>query len=671
MRSKDKIDLYKRKIKNDPANPDHYYKLAKTYTDLNSLDEAIIFFQKAIEVDGHHVKSYLELANLLFAVDRIDKAVEVCQLGIDYNPESSAIYYLLEQLYEILGEYELASQTLEDLINMDEGYSKAYEALSRLSIFQNRLDEALVWLNKLVEIDPKNVNAYIYLANIYRKKKEFNKAISYLESAIYIEPENLDIYNDLGLVYLESANYDKAKQQFEYVISKDSNYSFAFDNLGVIYRKIKNYQKAEEVLKKSLSMGLQAWTYNELALVYTETGRYKEAIDYSKKALTIDKNYTYALDNLGAVYRKLGYYDKAEEVLKNSLDLKPEDSWTYNQLGLLYYEQGEYISAKTDFIKSSELDPGHYWPKVNIASCYIKEKQYSTAENYLNSLMAQYKDNSRVFMIASKLNYILDNYDKAIEFGNAAIEKDEHDALAIVNLASIYRDLNDYEQAEKFFKRALSSPRPKDSSVYMEYAIFNIFNNEFDKGLYHLIKAQEADELNYNVYCLMAIIENSSDLETRLMDYIKSVELHFKDKKEIFMCYATIFLELGLPEEAEKYFNLALRVQPDYKDAQYGLSQAYYLMGLAENSLNNAFFHTDNTQNVELSSYCNAIVALNYKKEGSDEKFEKYKMDAMRLNPTIQKEFYQKFRVRHALKYKERYNFLNDLQKMFLDKKTK
>lgn len=665
MDEKEKIEFYKRKIQKYPKNPELHFNLAKVYSEINLWDDAVISFQKAIELDCHHIKSYIELSNLLYSIDMIDKAVEVCQLGIDFNPESSALYYLLEQLYEILGEYDLASQTLEDLLNIDEGYNKAYEALGRLAIVQNRFDEANVWLEKLIELDPQNVNAYIYLANISRKQKNFDKAIYYLYKALNIEPDNLDVYNDLGLIYLEFANYDKAKKQFEFVISKDKSYSYAYDNLGFIYRKEKEYDKAEEALKQSLSINLQAWTYNELALIYTETGKYQDSIECSKKALAIDSNYAYAYDNLGAVYRKLGYIDKAEEVLNESLKLKPDDSWTFNQLGLLNYEKGRYLSAKANFIKSAELDYKHYWPRINQASCYIKEKNYALANSYLDTLIEKYSDNSRVFMLKSKLQFILDNYNEAVKFAELAIEKDPQDALAFTNLGLIYRDLDEFDKAEEYFVKATNTSRPKDSSVYLEYAILNIYRQEYDKCLYHCIKAQELDELNYNIYCIMAIVENSSDVETKLIDYIRATEVKFPDKKELFMSYASAFMELGLPEESEKYFNLALKVDQDYKDAQHGLAQAYMLMNLYDNSLQYAFLNTDNTENIELCSYCNSIVALNYKRQGNLEKLEKYKNEAILLNPTIHKELFQKYKIRKDLKYKVRTNFFKDLSEMY------
>lgn len=665
MDAREKVEHYKRKLQNDPSNPEVVYKLAKAYRDLNFLDEAIKFFQLAIELDGHHIKSYLELANLLFAVDRIDKAVEVCQLGIDYNPESSDIYYLLEQLYEILGEYELASQTLEDLINIDDGYTKAYEALGRLSIFQNRLDEALIWLNRLIEIDPKNVNAFIYLANINRKKRNFGSAVKNLESALAIDPDNLDVYNDLGLIYLESCDFEKARDHFEYVLTKDPDYSFAFDNLGVIYRKTREYEKAEEMLKKSLSMNLQAWTYNELALVYTEMGRYKESVENSKKALTVDSNYAFAYDNLGAVYRKLGFYDKAEKALLSSVELKPDDSWTYNQLGLLYYEKAKYISARSNFVKSSELDNTHFWPRINIANCYLKEKNYPQAEQYISELIERYPKVARVYLLKSKLYFLLDNFDEAIKWGEMSVYKDQDDALSLVNLAMIYRELDDFEKASELFAKSFNTSRPKDSSVYLESAIYHLYLQEYEQSFMECVKAREVDELNHNIYCLMALIENSSDYETRLLDYIREIEKDNVDDKDIFLCYANSFLELGQPEESEKFFALALKVDPEYPEAQYGLSQAYYLMRLYDKSLEYAFFNTDNSENIELSSYCNAVVALNYLKMDNMEKYYRYKDEAQRLNPTICKEYYQKYKLRRHLRYYDRRDFSKNLFEMF------
>lgn len=660
-----KVNYYKRKLKEDPSNPEILFNLARACFDANLIEDALNFYRKAIEIDFHMTKAYIELANLLFSIDKIDKAIEVCQLGIDYNPESSSLFYLMEQLYEMVGEYELANQTLEDLINIDSGYTKAYEALGRLAILQNRLVEARIWLEKLIDIDPKYITGYIYLSNIHRRNGEFDKAIDYLNTAKEYEPENLDIYNDMGLIYLEMGDYERAQEQLEYVVTKDPEYSFALDNLGIIYRKQKKYIKAEEYLKKSLSQNLQAWTYNELALVYTELGRYKDSIDCSKKSLAIDKDYVYAYDNLAANYRRLGYYDEAEDALKNSIKFKPDDSWTYNQLGLLYYERGMYTSAKTNFVRSFELDQDHIWPKINLASCYIKEKKYDLATNYLNELQKKYTDNVRVFLLSSKVYTSLGNFDKALKMGKTALQVDPKDPLAISNIAIIYRNQEDYDKAEEYFIKAIDSPKLKDSSVYLEYAIKNILTNNYNESFNCCIKAMELDELNSNIYCLMAIIENSASMDSHFFKYIKAVEEKFNDRKEVFLSQANSYIELGLPEEAEKYFNIALRAPGINNESLYGLSQTYYLMNLFDKSMENAFYNTDNSENIEIASYSNALVALNYRKINNEDKFNHYKSEALALNPTIKSEFYQKFKIRENLKYKARKSFFEEIYNIF------
>jgi tetratricopeptide (TPR) repeat protein len=665
MDSKERVEYYKRKVAQDPGNAEMVFHLAKAYTESNKWDKAINYFQKSIELDCHHIKSYLELSNLLFTIDKIDKAVEVCQLGIDYNPESSALYYLLEQLYEVLGEYELASQTLEDLIRIDEDYNKAYEALGRLAILQNRFDEALVWLEKLIQQEPENINAFIYLANIHRKKKNFDLSIEYLLKAKEIDASNLDVYNDLGLLYLEFGQLDKAKENFEYVVSQDETYSFAFDNLGVIYRKLKEYDKAEEALKQSLSINLQAWTCNELALVYTEKGNYKKSIESSKKALAIDPEYAYAYDNLGAVYRKLGYFDKAEEALNYSVTLKPEDSWTYNQLGLLNYENGRYVTARANFTRSFNLDTEHYWPCINIASCYIKEKDYLIAESYLDELENKYPDIARVYMLKSRMKYLLNQMDDAIKNALKAIEKDKDDPMTYSNLAMLYREQENYEKACEYFERALICSRPVDSSVYLEYALLEMAFKNYEKALSLCHKARQIDELNYNIYCIMAIIQKCSNIETRLMDFIRDVEKRFSNTKEVFMAYACIFLELGLPEESEKYFNLALRSVDRYPEALYGLAQTYHIMKLYDKSLEFAFMNTDNLENNELASYNIALVALNYQKINNTEKQQRYTSEAIKMNATIQKEFYQKYKIRMHLTFKPRRDLFLEMSELF------
>ncbi|MEP4534668.1 MAG: tetratricopeptide repeat protein [Cyclobacteriaceae bacterium] len=63
---------------------------------------------------------------------------------------------------------------------------------------------------------------------------------------------------------------------------------------------------------------------------------YKSAIKEYKKALKVDPNYVFALDNLAVCYRLLESYDKAIEYYKKSLSIFPEGNFALQNIAAVY-----------------------------------------------------------------------------------------------------------------------------------------------------------------------------------------------------------------------------------------------------------------------------------------------------------------------------------------------
>jgi len=79
------------------------------------------------------------------------------------------------------------------------------------------------------------------------------------------------------------------------------------------------YEKAVEAFYRTLETDRSQRTYNNLGLVLSKLGRYREAFEAFKKAGTEAEAY----NNLGCVYLQQGEYAKAIRSFKKAIELKP------------------------------------------------------------------------------------------------------------------------------------------------------------------------------------------------------------------------------------------------------------------------------------------------------------------------------------------------------------
>lgn len=114
-------------------------------------------------------------------------------------------------------------------------------------------DLALQEYNKAIKMSDEDFRPLFYAGNVYYKKKEYNFAEKYYNKALKITPENGDVHNNLAWVYMDTGQFDEAGMEAE----------------------------------KAVRIKRSAYYLNTLAHVYDCMGRYKEAMDVLKEAISV------------------------------------------------------------------------------------------------------------------------------------------------------------------------------------------------------------------------------------------------------------------------------------------------------------------------------------------------------------------------------------------------
>lgn len=187
----------------------------------------------------------------------------------------------------------------------------------------------------------------------------------------------LEILFWVGLYHHYLLQYSTAEKIYLYVLrSRRAEYgprnlllSPYINNLGRLYKDTERYVAAESLLKKSLEMERSgtiesnvADRTNNLASLYSKTGQYELALEYSYEALHYfeisghaytDRFVALMQNNIAALHIKLNHLDKAEELLKKALhyrlstsDYRAADlARVYDTYHSLYAKRGDHKRA--------------------------------------------------------------------------------------------------------------------------------------------------------------------------------------------------------------------------------------------------------------------------------------------------------------------------------------
>ena len=227
LKKEDKINsisAFKLAVDENPDNPFYNNSLAYAYTKAELFEDAIIHYQKAIEInpDKEWTSIVCQALGSIYAehIGNFEAAVATYQAGIILDPNNYDLYLALGDIY--MADYDLdkAIKAYCDAITLNpddyRGYSKCGIALWE----KDFLEEALVSYHKAIELNPENEFAHNNLGILYLDGlMDAEESLEYFEEAIELNPSYTLAYFNAG----------RASQQMGFTNDAARYYQMALD----------------------------------------------------------------------------------------------------------------------------------------------------------------------------------------------------------------------------------------------------------------------------------------------------------------------------------------------------------------------------------------------------------------------------------------------------------
>jgi tetratricopeptide (TPR) repeat protein len=203
--------------------------------------------------------------------------------------------------------------------------------------------------------------------NALLKDGNVNGAIEKYNSALVIE-KDYRIFYQKGVALKKADKLEESKVAFEECLKLNSGYEGALNALGGVYFSMGNYtaaiQNFEKVLNSDASSSIKTKVKKNISLAYAKLGNESLAggdankgIEYLKKSVEND-NYDAAYLSLAKVYSETGKYDDAIAAAQNALKYRSKitKGGPYYYMGMAYKYKGDTSKATENF-KLAASDP--------------------------------------------------------------------------------------------------------------------------------------------------------------------------------------------------------------------------------------------------------------------------------------------------------------------------
>ena len=233
--------------------------------------------------------------------------------------------------------------------------------------------DALISLEKAVELDPQFAVAYRYLARTYRQLRKTPLETEALEKAKSFSgkaTEKERLYIEADYARRVEKNRVKAFGLLQEIVSKYPREKDAHYLLFTSYRQDKMYPAAIAEANKALDLDPE-WGFilNDLGYMYLAMEDLNKAEEYLKKAVAVAPEDANPLDSLGELSFRAGRLDEAIAHYKEALRIKP-DFGTEDIIAYIYAVKGDYAEAMSwldQFIFAAPSKSGQtlgYWWKA-------------------------------------------------------------------------------------------------------------------------------------------------------------------------------------------------------------------------------------------------------------------------------------------------------------------
>lgn len=249
------------------------------------------------------------------------------------------------------GDYDKAIDCLKQGIAHDS--FAAYRGIGNVYLSCGEKEKAIKWLQMACECRPESVSDIECLSNIFLSLNRKEEAVANFRTAIrqQTDIENLRALTEsmrrMGLT-------DDAIEILEGIIQVDPELSEIMFVLAWFLQNIGRLDQAEAWYRAYAEQTRSPEAYNQLGIVCRNMGRISEAIDYTRKAVTLKPDLVSGWNNLANFLMEFGSAEEGIELFRTLVEKMPDDA-----------------TLRSNFIFSL-----HYSPELNQQALFEEHRKW-------------------------------------------------------------------------------------------------------------------------------------------------------------------------------------------------------------------------------------------------------------------------------------------------------
>jgi Flp pilus assembly protein TadD len=287
------LSIWEDTVAKVPHNARAYSSLGAALARHKRVDEAIVHYCKALEIDPDSADAHNNLGVALADRGQVDEAIVHCQKAVEIKPDNAGAHYNLGASLARRKRVDEAVVHYRKALEINPEFAEAHDKLGVALADRGEVDEAIAHFRKAAEIKPEFAEAHYNLGATLARRNRISEAIAHFRKAVEIKPDFVEAHYNLGVALVGQRQVYAAIDCFEKALEIRPAYGQALNNLAWIRATYPDLRFRDGVQAVTLAQRAVELSPNNLygldtlAAAYAEARRFPEAVQAAHKALDV------------------------------------------------------------------------------------------------------------------------------------------------------------------------------------------------------------------------------------------------------------------------------------------------------------------------------------------------------------------------------------------------
>ncbi|MDD2961634.1 MAG: tetratricopeptide repeat protein [Muribaculaceae bacterium] len=338
------------------------------YISINDTINAIHEAQKLIDDNPKAVNSYILKGDVYMQLAEPDSAILYYNKAQQLEPENGRTYLSKANYYHFMGDSaqydsQIYNALISENLNIEDKLDVLTEYIRSLQEENDSSERVNSLFSVLIRQHPHETEIHRLYSSYLYYIKDYKGAAEQISYSLDIDPTNAEDWKMLMVIHLMSNNYPKAIEAAQKSMTYNPDNLELYQYIAPAYTQMKEYNKALEVYDEALKK-IDKKDNKLISIIYAGMGdAYFSMGDTIKAFSSYDTSLTYFNENAGTL-NNYAYFlaesnkdlDKAEKMSYFAIQLEPDNSTYLDTYAWIFFKKHDYETAKTYIKLAVEKD---------------------------------------------------------------------------------------------------------------------------------------------------------------------------------------------------------------------------------------------------------------------------------------------------------------------------